>query len=245
MLLHIDEGGLRHRAAPAPWFGYQNYGVPEPDFVTMAKGGGLGLRRDRLCGDDGRGLLDVLKQEPDDPMDYFPRHLDLRRLHGGPGGGRLRTWRSSRRRGLLANTLAMGARLMGNLEALKEKHAVVGDVRGKGLFAGAELVADRTRRRSLRPRRWVAGGGRRLHDARRHHRCDENRSIPGFNNTLCLSPALIATADRYRRDHGMPSTARSRGVFLPDPDLRGPEARRIAVAGCRRRRHGLSRPVNK
>ena len=26
-----------------------------------------------------------------------------------------------------------------------------------------------------------------------------NRSIPGFNNTLCLSPALISTADDIDR----------------------------------------------
>ncbi len=37
----------------------------------------------------------------------------------------------------------MGARLVANLEALAQKHAVIGQVRGKGLFCGAELVADR------------------------------------------------------------------------------------------------------
>jgi taurine-pyruvate aminotransferase len=44
---------------------------------------------------------------------------------------------------LLENTLAMGNRVMDNLNALMDKHAVIGDVRGKGLFCGAELVADR------------------------------------------------------------------------------------------------------
>ena len=29
-----------------------------------------------------------------------------------------------------------------------------------------------------------------------------NRSLPGFNNTLCLSPALIATADAIDADTG-------------------------------------------
>ena len=30
---------------------------------------------------------------------------------------------------------------------------------------------------------------------RRDHRCITNRSIPGRNNVLCFSPALIATGD--------------------------------------------------
>ena len=37
----------------------------------------------------------------------------------------------------------MGERMIDNLNALSEKHAVIGQVRGKGLFCGAELVADR------------------------------------------------------------------------------------------------------
>lgn len=41
------------------------------------------------------------------------------------------------------NAAARGAELHAALAALKEKHAVLGDVRGKGLMAGLELVADR------------------------------------------------------------------------------------------------------
>lgn len=37
----------------------------------------------------------------------------------------------------------MGARISANLEMLMERHRVIGDVRGAGLFAGAELVLDR------------------------------------------------------------------------------------------------------
>jgi taurine-pyruvate aminotransferase len=95
--------------------------------------------------------------------------------------------------GLLENTRVMGARLMEGLQALKDKHAMVGDVRGAGLFAGAELVADRETREPLAEARVQAVIAA----------CDAegvlvgmtNRSLPGFNNTLCFSPALIATAD--------------------------------------------------
>jgi 4-aminobutyrate aminotransferase-like enzyme len=45
--------------------------------------------------------------------------------------------------GLQANALETGNYLQAGLERLKEKHPVIGDVRGKGLFIGIELVTDR------------------------------------------------------------------------------------------------------
>ncbi len=47
------------------------------------------------------------------------------------------------REGLQANALKIGARLTTGLNRLKEKHNVIGDVRGKGLMLGIELVKDR------------------------------------------------------------------------------------------------------
>src|SRR5690606_29180791 len=44
---------------------------------------------------------------------------------------------------LLSNVRAMGAYLRARLEARFGNHAHVGDIRGRGLFLGLELVADR------------------------------------------------------------------------------------------------------
>ena len=44
---------------------------------------------------------------------------------------------------LQANSLALGKHLSAGLATLKEKHNVIGDVRGKGLMLGIELVKDR------------------------------------------------------------------------------------------------------
>ena len=45
------------------------------------------------------------------------------------------------------NALEVGRYLFARLEALKEKHALIGDVRGSGLFLGLDLVLDRETRK--------------------------------------------------------------------------------------------------
>jgi 4-aminobutyrate aminotransferase len=45
-------------------------------------------------------------------------------------------------RELLGNAQRTGDRLLAGLRALQQKHAVIGDVRGRGLFIGVEFVAD-------------------------------------------------------------------------------------------------------
>jgi taurine-pyruvate aminotransferase len=92
---------------------------------------------------------------------------------------------------LLENTLKMGKRTTDNLWALMEKHKVIGDVRGAGLFCGAELVADRATKEPMDEKKVAAV----VADCNAQGVIigATNRSLPGKNNTLCFSPALIAT----------------------------------------------------
>jgi adenosylmethionine-8-amino-7-oxononanoate aminotransferase len=53
--------------------------------------------------------------------------------------------------GLLANVLARGEQLRTGLRSVFADHPHVGDVRGRGLFVGLELVADRTTKDPLPP----------------------------------------------------------------------------------------------
>ena len=45
---------------------------------------------------------------------------------------------------LQAHALGVGRHLLSGLNTLKDRHSIVGDVRGSGLFIGVELVRNRT-----------------------------------------------------------------------------------------------------
>ena len=189
VLLHIDEV-VCGVGRTGTWFGYQNYGV-QPDFVTMAKGVASGYAA-ISCTVTTEAVFDMFKDDPADPMSYFRDISTFGGCTSGPAAA-IENMRIIEDEGLLDNTLRMGARLMANLNALKDKHRVVGDVRGKGLFCGAELVADRATKEPADERKVAAVVADCM--AQGVIIGMTNRSLNGLNNTLCLSPALIATPD--------------------------------------------------
>lgn len=193
ILLHIDEVvcGLGRTGL---WFGYQHYGI-EPDFVTMAKGLASGYAA-ISCTVTSERVFDMFKDAPEDSMSYFRDISTFGGCTSGPVAA-LENMRIIEDEDLIGNTVKMGERLMGNLHALMDKHQAIGDVRGKGLFCGAELVTDRKTKEPMDEKRVQAV----LADCAANGVLigATNRSIPGLNNTLCLSPALIATADDIDR----------------------------------------------
>lgn len=186
ILLHIDEV-VCGVGRTGTWFGYQHYGI-KPDFVTMAKGVASGYAA-IACMVTTEEVFDMFKDDASDPMSFFRDISTFGGCTAGPAAA-LENMRIIEDEGLLDNTTRMGDRLMSNLNGLMEKHKVVGDVRGKGLFCGAELVADRATREPVAEKQMQAVAADCM--AQGVIIGVSNRAVPGLNNVICLSPALIA-----------------------------------------------------
>lgn len=171
------------------WFGYQHYGI-QPDIVTMAKGVASGYAA-ISCTVTTEDVFNQFKSDPDDPMSYFRDISTFGGCAAGPAAA-LENMRILEDENLLSNCAEMGEYLLGKLEDLKGKHSLIGDVRGKGLFCGAELVADRETKEPVHESLAQAI----VADCMKNSAVIigvTNRSLSGKNNTLCLSPALICT----------------------------------------------------
>ncbi|WP_319799782.1 aminotransferase family protein [Roseobacter weihaiensis] len=189
ILLHIDEV-VCGVGRTGRWFGYQHYGV-EPDMVTMAKGVASGYAA-IACLVTNEKVFDLFKDDATDPMNYFRDISTFGGCTAGPTAG-IENMAIIEEEGLLDNTVAQGDYMVGKLEELADKYACIGQVRGKGLFIGAELVEDRETRKPVAENLVQAVVGDCMQQGVIIGAT--NRSLPGKNNTLCFSPALIATKD--------------------------------------------------
>lgn len=189
ILLHIDEVvcGLGRTGT---WFGYQHYGV-QPDMVSMAKGLASGYAA-IACLATTESVFDMFKDDASDPMNHFRDISTFGGCTAGPAAA-IENMRIIEDEDLLGNTTRIGAYMLDQLHAMADRHAVIGQARGKGLFLGAELVKDRDTREPMDEARVQAV----VKDCMAQGVIigATNRSLPGKNNTLCFSPALIATKD--------------------------------------------------
>ena len=188
ILLHIDEVvcGLGRTGT---WFGYQQYGV-QPDIVTMAKGVASGYAAISCCVTT-EAVFSMFKDDTD-KLGYFRDISTFGGCTAGPTAA-LENMRIIEDEDLCGNSIRMGVHLQDKLRELMDKHECIGDVRGKGLFAGAELVVDRETREPLDEKKVMAVVADCM--AQGVIIGASNRSMPGFNNTLLFAPALIATTD--------------------------------------------------
>jgi alanine-glyoxylate transaminase/(R)-3-amino-2-methylpropionate-pyruvate transaminase len=113
------------------YWGFETQGVT-PDIVTMAKGIGNGCPLGAVV--TTPKIAAALAQ----------------RIHFNTFGGNpvvsaqgMAVLEVIDREKLQANSLKIGTKLLADLNKLKDKHNVIGDVRGKGLMLGIELVKDR------------------------------------------------------------------------------------------------------
>ncbi len=129
MLLMVDEVQSGMGRTGKMW-AIEHFGV-EPDVVTAAKGIASGLPLG----------VTIAKS---DVMAWPPG------AHASTFGGNPVSCAAAiatiglLRESLVKNAAEVGAHLQDGLRALMDKHPIIGDVRGKGLMVGVELVRDRT-----------------------------------------------------------------------------------------------------
>src|SRR5665213_170489 len=152
------------------WFGIEHWGV-QPDIITSAKGLGNGMPIG----------VTIARPEVADAM----KGLSISTFGGNPV---VTTAAKAvidfiEEQNLLRNTEETGAYMLGRLLDLKEKHQLIGDVRGMGLLLALELVEDR---RTKTP---ATAATLQMMEAAR-----ENRILIGrgglYGNVLRLSPPM-------------------------------------------------------
>ena len=170
------------------WFGYQHYNV-QPDIVTMAKGVASGYAAISCTVTTEQVFKDFIA-DPADRDSYFRDISTFGGCTAGPTAA-LANMEIIEEENLLENTVKMGDYLMGRLLELKDKHPIIGDARGKGLFAGLELVKDRATKEPVEESVTARVVGECMKQGVIIGKT--TRSFRELNNTLCLSPALICT----------------------------------------------------
>ncbi|MGX9419120.1 aminotransferase family protein [Vibrio sp. WJH972] len=187
ILLHIDEVvcGL---GRTGKWFGYQHYGV-KPDIVTMAKGVASGYAA-ISCTVTTEEVFTLFKDDPADKESYFRDISTFGGCTAGPAAA-LENIRIIEEENLVENAAHMGEYMLTKLEGLKHEFPIIGEVRGKGLFLGIELVKNRETKEPVDESIAAGIAAKCMKNGLIIGRT--NRSFVQFNNTLCFSPALTIT----------------------------------------------------
>ena len=122
-----------------------------PDIVTIAKGLGAGYQPIGAMICTG-AIYDTISRGSG-----FFQHGHTYIGHPVAAAAGLAVVRAILERGLLPRVRDMGARLDAALVAVLGQHPHVGDIRGRGLFRGVELVADRETKTPFDPAQRLAG----------------------------------------------------------------------------------------
>ncbi|BEU04951.1 aspartate aminotransferase family protein [Agarivorans sp. OAG1] len=184
VLLHIDEVvcGL---GRTGEWFGYQHYGI-KPDIVTLAKGVASSYAA-ISCTVTTEEVFNEFMADSSDREAYFRDISTFAGCTAGPAAA-LENLRILEQEELVHNSKMMGDYLLEGLIGLQAKHPIIGDVRGKGLLLGIELVSDQDAKTPVDESVAVKVAGMCMAKGLIIGRT--NRSFASLNNTLCLCPVL-------------------------------------------------------
>ncbi|QIA65147.1 aminotransferase class III-fold pyridoxal phosphate-dependent enzyme [Vibrio astriarenae] len=190
ILIHVDEV-VCGVGRTGEWFGYQQYGL-KPDIVTMAKGVASAYAA-ISCTVTTEEVFKLFQENPDDPFDYFRDISTFGACTIGPAAA-LENFRIIEEEGLVANAASVGSYLKKKLEAMMATTPMIGDVRGKGLLLGIELVVDKESKQPVSEQVAAEVVAKCMQRGVIIGRT--NRSFERFNNTLCLSPPLTLSVEQ-------------------------------------------------
>ncbi len=159
------------------WFGIEHSGV-EPDIMTMAKGIANGFP------------LGNTMTRKDIAESTLKAGLTISTFGGNPVScaASLGVMEVLENEATPDRTAILGKQLRDGLDRLQEKYAIIGEVRGKGLMQGLELVKDR---QSKEPAPKAAS---QLMDAAKQQGLLIGKGGL-YGNAMRIAPALTATAD--------------------------------------------------
>jgi adenosylmethionine-8-amino-7-oxononanoate aminotransferase len=166
-------------------FAAETFGVV-PDVLCVGKGlgGGYAPLSAMIC---RRPIADAFWG----PSAENPGFVEGHTFEGNPisCAAGLAVLREILERDLCGNTRVQGARLRAGFERLANKHGIIGDIRGKGLFQGIEFVRDPATKEPFPAN--VAFGVRVV------RRALENGLLCRFDpNWIAFGPPLISTAEQ-------------------------------------------------
>lgn len=171
-------------------FGFMHYGI-KPDIISMAKGitsayiplSVTAVRKE---------IYEVFKGA--DHYEYF-RHVNTFGGHPAACAVAVRNLEIMEEEHLVERSRKLGERLLADLKGLEETHPYVGNVRGKGLLVGIELVQDKQEKIPVD----VQLVNKVVTECKKRGLIISKNgdTVAGYNNVIALAPPLSITDDDY------------------------------------------------
>jgi 4-aminobutyrate aminotransferase/(S)-3-amino-2-methylpropionate transaminase len=159
-------------------WGIEHSGV-EPDIMTVGKGMGSGFPVSGVLLSDELGRSEPFGKPSASSSSYGGNPLAAVAV--------AETLRAIEREGLVENSALVGAFMLERLMQLKEKYEFVGDVRGKGLLIGLDLVRDRKTKEML---------GRSITETIFKEALRRGLLVMGYFPRMRINPPLVITHEQ-------------------------------------------------
>ncbi len=153
-----------------------------PDIMTIGKGIGGGFPLSGLASTDT-----IMASEPFSDPSGSSSSYGGNPLAAAAGLGAIEAIVGE---GLVANSARVGAVLQDALTAMMDKYRFIGDVRGRGLLIGVELVADRKTKEPL---------DKKITRALFHEALDRGLVTMSYNHVIRINPPLVLTEEEALR----------------------------------------------